>query len=73
MGSLLKIIIIIISLVAILFVTSPNISNAKNSAEISTAVEKNDFFKVLRVLENGRWYIYIYTESGIFVSKFEEL
>lgn len=73
MGSLLKIVVIIISLVAILFVTSPNTSSAKNSTEISSTIEKNNFLKVLRVLENGKWYIYIYTDSGIFVSKFEEL
>lgn len=75
MERLLKIVIIVISLVSILIVTSPNISRAKtnNSTEYITTVDKSDLFKIIRVLENGKWYIYIYTDSGIFVSKFEEL
>ncbi len=46
---------------------SPSNSNAK-------AVEKSDWLIFTRVVENnGEAFIYVFTEGGVFISKYEEL
>ncbi len=73
MKKIVIILIIAMSFLAVITFTSSNVSVAKSNNANAITSEKSDFLRIVRVLENGRWYIYIYTDTGIFVSKFEEL
>jgi uncharacterized protein (UPF0333 family) len=68
-------------ILTVLLIASLTVFTAVNSEAKSTAKtmeiysDKSDIFELefVRVLENGIWYIYIYTDDGQFVAKFEEL
>ncbi len=73
MKKAVKILIIVMAFIAILSLSSAKVSVAKSSSSYELTSEKSDLFRIVRVQENGKWFIYIYLESGMFVSKFEEL
>lgn len=48
-------------------------AEASVSTEVSISANQNCWFNIVRVVENGKNYIYIYTEGGIYITKVEEL
>jgi hypothetical protein len=59
------------------FVFAGNIENAKaasNKMVVSSSIEKKDWLVFTRVVEqNGESFIYVFTEGGVFITKYEEL
>jgi uncharacterized protein (UPF0333 family) len=68
---LILVVLLILSLSVLTWNKSEARSSVKNSTEAYSG--KSDLFQVIRVQENGHWYIYIYTDNGQYVAKFEEL
>ncbi len=62
-------------LIVLLFVLAVNISfssDCKANSNVVKSSEKVDLL-IVRTVENDVTYISIYTDSGIFITKFEEL
>ncbi|MDQ3019740.1 MAG: hypothetical protein M3R36_04100 [Bacteroidota bacterium] len=73
MEKVLKLFLLTICFLLACSLFNPGKSEAKSNSNITITSEKADFFIVIRVLEQNKYYIYVYTYDGIFVSKMEEL
>lgn len=70
--SLLLPIFLLLFISSFLFL-SPKQSVAKNHNSGLKQYTESNLFNIVRVCENGVFYIYIFTDAGDFVAKFEEL
>ncbi len=68
-----SILVVLIFVAALLTIGNVSSANAASSNVIET-VEKSDWLIFSRVVEpDGESYIYVFTEGGVFVTKYEEL
>lgn len=74
MEKVFKIILIVICLVIAINFASINRAEAKtNNVVLQIDKENSCFFVFVRVQEGQRRFIYVYTETGIYITKIEEL
>lgn len=73
MEKIFKYILVTVCLITSLSLFSIDKAYARTSTNVEIKSEKADLFIFIRVYENDRWYIHVYTEGGIFVAKVVEL
>ncbi len=72
MKNVLTSLVIIVCFVLAIGFFSSNTSVARTNTSLEITSEKSDIITVVRVLENGKYYLYIFCD-GIFVNKMEDL
>ncbi|MBS1517555.1 MAG: hypothetical protein JSS91_05655 [Bacteroidetes bacterium] len=73
MKNFIKVFLVIAAVVTMFSFASVRNTEAKSLNSVSVET-KSDFLNLIKVTESdGREYIYIYTEGGIFITKVEEL
>ncbi|MEO6694332.1 MAG: hypothetical protein ABIY50_09850 [Ignavibacteria bacterium] len=73
MKKALKILVIIVSIICGITFVSPGKSEANTNTSLEITSAKADLFVIVRVRENGKRFLYIYTLDNIFITKIEEL
>lgn len=73
MKNFIKIFLAIVIMVTMFSFSSVQNAEASVSSEVSISANQNWWFNIVRVVENGKNFLYIYTEGGIYITKVEEL
>ena len=73
MKKVFKLILIIVLFTLALNIVGVTKSEASVKSSVQISSVSSDFIIFIRVQEGNRRYVYIYTEGGIYISKFEEL
>ena len=69
-----SILVVLIFVAALLSFGNVNSANATASTSVIESVEKSDWLIFSRVIEpNGDRFIYVFTDGGVFITKYEEL
>ncbi len=69
-----SILVVLIFVAALLTVGNVSSANAATSANMIESVQKSDWLIFSRIVEpSGESYIYVFTDGGVFITKYEEL
>ena len=74
MKNFIKIFLAIVVMVTMFSFSSVKNAEATTSSEVTiSSAEQTWWLNFVRVVEDGKRFIYIYTEGGIYITKVEEL